>query len=141
MRLLFSYGAIAAIAFALHALWEKTHLPLYQGYEGISGSLPVWLYATLGDVGYTMLAVLVIALLKRNIDWILEVRAVDFALLLGTGFLIAFGVEYKAMLLARWAYTPMMPTILGFGLSPLVQMTLLLPLSVYLAQKLTRGTA
>jgi hypothetical protein len=133
------YSSLAGVAFLLHALWEHTHLPLYQGYEGISGSLPVWLYATLGDVGYTLLIALLFAVAKRNIGWIRGARPFDFFLLACVGFLVALGVEYKAMLLARWVYTDAMPIVWDFGVSPLVQMALLLPLSIYLAQKVTVG--
>jgi hypothetical protein len=117
---------LAIISFALHAVWEYAHLPLYTGYEGLFGPYPVWVVATLGDVLYTLGAVLVLRLVKLD---------KNYAALTLAGFCIAVFVEYKAMLLHRWAYAAAMPTVFGLGLSPLMQMTLLLPLAVWITQK------
>jgi hypothetical protein len=121
------------VSFVLHAVWEYAHLPLYTGYDGLFGGYPVWLVATLGDVLYTLGAVLVLWLIKLD---------KNYAALTVAGFCVAVFVEYKAMLLHRWAYAAAMPTVLGLGLSPLLQMTLLLPLSVYISSRfIKRKTA
>ena len=132
---------LAGVAFILHLFWETLHLPLYTNYSALSGPLPITLYATLGDVLYTLGAVLGIGFLKQDIDWLRRARALDYATLTVVGFATALFVEYKALALHRWAYTAAMPTIFGVGLSPLLQMTLLLPLSVYAAQLLARRLA
>jgi amino acid transporter len=97
--------------------------------------LPLVAFATLGDVAYALGAVLLAALFKRRYGWLADARASDYAGLAILGFCIALLVEYKALALHRWAYTSAMPLVLGVGLSPLLQMTILVPLSAYLAKR------
>jgi hypothetical protein len=119
---------------ALHYAWESMHVGLYTGYAGISGPLPITVWATMGDVGYVFAAVLFVSIFKRNVTWLARPHAYDYAGLAILGFLIALFVEYKALAFGKWAYTAAMPMVplLHVGLSPLLQMTVLLPLSVYL---------
>jgi hypothetical protein len=129
-----SLFAVAAAAFVLHYSWESLHLSLYSGYEGLSGPLPITLFATLGDVLYTLLVFALFILIKRDLGWVRRARGIDYAALAAIGLAIAVFVEYKAQTFMRWEYTEAMPTMLGFGLSPLLQMMVLLPLSVFVAQ-------
>jgi len=138
MRSLKVYAVLATISFLLHVVWERLHIVFYTGYEALEGVLPVFLLATLGDVVYTLLAVSAFALVKRDILWVRRAGMGDYAALALLGFFIAVFVEYKAMLLGRWAYTDAMPLVYGFGLSPLLQMTVLLPLTVYIATVVLR---
>lgn len=119
------------MSFGSHYVWESLHIPLYSGYAGLGGGMPVVLYATVGDVFYTLLAVGVLCVYKRNTKWLRNPTRSDYATLALAGFGIALFVEEKAAVLGRWDYTDAMPTLWGFGLSPLLQMTILLPLSVY----------
>ena len=126
---------LALCSFALHFVWEYLHLPLYTGYEALGEGLPLVIYATLGDVLYTLLVVGLCMLLARSKTWAEKLHSKEYFLLALSGFLVALFVEYKAQVLGRWVYTDLMPTLFGIGLDPLLQMTLLLPLSVYLANK------
>ena len=38
-------------------------------------------------------------------------------------FLVAVFIETKAMMLNLWTYSDLMPTILGLGVSPLIQLS------------------
>ena len=125
---------VAVVAFALHYAWESVHLPLYTNYGNVGGALPIQLYAALGDVFYTLLVVAGIALYKRDAGWMRRARGGDYAALTLLGLGVAVLVEYKAMLLHLWEYAPAMPTLFGFGLSPLLQMAVLLPLSAYISR-------
>lgn len=60
----------------------------------------------------------------------------DIFVLATTGFFFALGIEWRALLFAEWNYAPAMPIIpwLNVGLTPVVQMTMLLPLSFYVAK-------
>jgi len=64
----------------------------------------------------------------------------DIASLAVLGFFIAVFVEYKGLFLNRWHYLEAMPVIsgLGVGLSPILQMSLLLPVSVFLTKYLLK---
>ncbi|MDP3734965.1 MAG: hypothetical protein Q8R39_00890 [bacterium] len=126
---------VSVTAFVLHLVWEMLHLPLYRGYEELNTLLPLPLWAALGDVFYTLLAFALVSLFKRSgLRWIAQARMSDFVGLAVLGFLIAALVEYKALALGRWEYAAAMPIVplLRVGLSPIAQMTALLPFSVYL---------
>jgi hypothetical protein len=129
------YLALACAAFVLHIVWEYAHIPLYTGYGAMEGALPVWLFATLGDVVYTLGAVLLVSLWKGHALWFVRATVRDYAGLALLGFIVALLVEYKALALHRWAYAAAMPIIpyLHVGLSPIVQMIVLLPVSVWLS--------
>ena len=130
-----SFIALALVAFFLHLAWESAHIRLYTQYDGLKGVLPVPVWAALGDVLYTVFAVLLIAFFKGDILWFQTATAVDYVLLGVIGFCTALFVEYKAFYFKRWAYTNAMPIIPGLrvGLSSAVQKSLLFPLSVWLA--------
>ena len=132
MKTLYTFLTLALIAFTLHLVWEWLHLPLYVGYQPTMLGMPVVLYATLGDVLYTFGVVALAIPFKRKINWIPSAGPWDYITLAVLGFWVALFVEYRGLVLGRWAYSATMPTVLGFGLSPLLQMTILLPLSVYL---------
>lgn len=123
---------VLLVAALLNLSWERVHIVLYRNYERMKGRMPVFVFATLGDVLYTFFALALIALFKRDAVWFLNPTILDYAGLAILGFCIAIFVEYKAMALKRWEYTENMPCVFGIGLSPLVQMTVLLPLSVFI---------
>lgn len=129
---------LASVAFALHLIWERAHIALYTGYEKMQGRLPVFVAASIGDVVYTFFAISLVSLFKGSILWFLDADAMDYVGIALVGFSIAVFVEYKAMALKRWEYTPRMPRFLGLGATPLIQMTVLLPLTVYLTVGITR---
>ncbi len=131
------YAVLAVISFLLHLVWERLHIVLYTGYEALEGRLPVFVLAALGDVMYTLLVVALFALLCGP-WWFSEAGKRTYWLLAVCGLGIAIFVEMKAQMHERWEYTDAMPIIAGFGLSPLVQMTVLLPLSVYLSTVVQR---
>ncbi len=137
------YALLVLTAFVLHVIWERSHIVLYTGYEAMEGVLPVFVFATIGDVVYTFGAVGLVALFKGSLTWFFKVEPREIIGLALIGLWIALFVEYKAMALGRWEYTDAMPLIWGLPVSPLIQMTLLLPLSVFLAavvERRIRGT-
>jgi len=132
------YATLTFVAFILHLVWERSHIVLYTGYEAMEGALPVYLLATLGDVAYTLGAVLFVSFFTGCLTWFIRVRPQSYFGLAFMGLAIALFVEFKAMALGRWAYTDAMPMIGLVGLSPLIQMTALLPLSVFIASLVER---
>jgi len=130
MSILRPLAMLAATSVFLHLIWERAHIHLYTGYEALEGALPVYVYASLGDVFYTFLAVGLITLFKRDPLWFRSAKGREYAILALFGFFIALSVEYKAAAFGRWAYADAMPLLFGLGLSPLLQMTVLLPLTV-----------
>ena len=136
MQFLKTVLLLAIVSFLLHLGWESSHLSLYGGYEHLSSILPINIWASIGDVLYTLGAVLLVALLKGRLNWVREATYKDIASLAILGFFIAVFVEYKGLFLNRWHYLEAMPVIpvLGVGLSPILQMIILLPISVFLTK-------
>ena len=138
MRALPSYAVLAFVSFLLHLVWERSHIVLYTGYEALEGVLPVFVYATIGDVAYTLFAAFLFAVVYRDGEWMKTAAGREYAVLALLGLCIAILVEMKAMYLDRWEYTHAMPLLYGLGLSPLIQMTVLLPLSVLITVAIVR---
>ncbi|MBY0473074.1 hypothetical protein K2Q00_02175 [Patescibacteria group bacterium] len=129
-------AAVVALSFAFNLVWEYLHLPLYTGYEQLGSGWPLILWATSGDVLYTVLITTFVVLCSGEVGpWYIR----HYAALGVGGFVVALLVEYKAMALHTWAYTTAMPTLFHVGLSPLLQLTTLVPLSVFLAQRWARS--
>lgn len=135
MKALKIFSLLVFVSFPLHFAWESWHVRFYGGYENLSPYFPLALWASIADVLYVLGIVLLISLLKREIGWITKAQWTDFAGLAVIGFFVAVFVEYKAMVFGKWYYLNSMPIIPWFevGLSPIAQMTILLPLAVYLA--------
>lgn len=136
MRVFAAYVVLAVLAFCLHLPWEYLHQPLYSEYEALGSGWKLALWATSGDVAYTLLIALIIAAGKRKLDWMNHARGGDYVAAAFLGFLIALFVEYKAFYLHRWAYSDLMPLIpiLHAGVSPVLQMVLLAPLAILLTR-------
>ena len=136
MRTWTQYLVLISVAGLLHFVWESLHLQLYSNYEALGSGWTLILFATFGDMMYTLLIVLLIALVHGRLEWIQQPKRNDFMAIAFLGGLVACMVEYKALALHRWGYAAAMPIVpfLGVGLSPLLQMMLLTPLSVYVSR-------
>ena len=139
MRELFrTLSLLVLISCPLHLVWESVHVRLYTGYEHLSPVLPIYVWATIADVLYTLGAFALVSAFKGDTRWLQHATLRDYLALAAVGFFLALFVEYKALALNRWAYLPEMPIIPYFhvGLSPIVQMTLLFPFSLLLVSLL-----
>lgn len=131
-----AYLVLGIIAGLLHGAWEYLHLPLYTDYEALGTGWHIVAYATAGDIGYTLLIAVLLGAGKMNTGWIARADRKDYAIAALLGFLVALCVEYKALYLHRWSYAAAMPIVplLDVGLSPLLQMTVLTPLAIWLTR-------
>ncbi len=122
---------LAIVAFVLHIIWENVQAPLFAGYQSFSQHFSMCLIGTIGDVVITLSVLAFLWLLKKDVA-----RTADFLGLAIIGFVIAVGIEQNALLADKWNYNSAMPIIpwLNVGLAPILQMTLLIPLSFYLAR-------
>ncbi len=119
------------VSFVVHFVWESVHFGLYTNYDHWTRGMPVYVLATVGDVLYTLGACALVSAIKKSYDWISDATFSDYLMLVTLGCLIALFVEYKGLALDRWEYLPEMPLIpiLGVGLSPVLQMAMLLPIT------------
>jgi len=128
---------LSLIAFLLHVVWENAQAPFFQEYTSFPEHFSICFLGTIGDVVITLFVFVTIALLKNDFNWIASLNKKDIVVLAVIGFLIAVGIEWHAMVFEWWAYAGAMPIIpyLKVGLTPIVQMTILLPFSVYVTKK------
>jgi hypothetical protein len=129
---------LSLVAFVLHIIWENAQAPLFAEYSSFGQHLSICFLGTIGDVIFTLSAYFGIGLLKKDFGWIRRLSKNDIFVIAAIGFFFAVGIEWRALLFDRWNYTDAMPIIPYFrvGLAPILQMTLLLPLSFYLTSKL-----
>jgi hypothetical protein len=112
------------------------HIHLYTAYGALGTGATVLFWATAGDVLYALLGVAVVSALFSDLEWLEHPRTLHFAMAALYGFCISIFIEWKALILHKWAYTTAMPLlpVIHVGVSPVLQMTLLMPVSVWCLQ-------
>ena len=128
-----------AIIFGLNFLWEISQMFLYEIHSvGFLNFVFVHVKASLGDVVIFGVMYLLGLVLFRNKTWFLEKRFSVFIFAMGSGLFIATLIEKYAIATDRWQYNELMPIIpvLNVGLSPILQLIILPPLTIILAQKI-----
>lgn len=133
---------IALWAFVLNALWEFGQCTLlYNMWDwGFwRGSLWMW-GAIAGDV-VIVLAIVAIGVMLAGIDHLNPPDGGGWLALISTSFVASILLEWLALYLELWDYSALMPTLDVFdfsvGLSPIMQITLLPSLSIWLAFRQT----
>lgn len=123
-------------AFLLHLVWENAQASLFAGYVSFAQHFPMCFLATIGDVIFTLLIYIAVSLLKNDFGWIVRLSKTDMVVLAAMGFFYAVGIEWRALLFEKWSYADAMPIVPYFnvGLTPILQMSVLLPISFYLAK-------
>jgi hypothetical protein len=113
----------ALLAFALNLIWELAQLPLYTLADRPAGEIAYGIvHCTLGDGLIAFCGYLLVSLLLRSPDWPTKRPWAGIGLfsVLSVAF-TAWSEWYNVYRTGSWAYAASMPTILGIGLSPLVQ--------------------
>jgi hypothetical protein len=130
--------ATALAGFFLNELWEMAQMSAYVQTAGHpwASTLARCTQAALGDVGIILGIYLTGALVAGSMRWGLRGRSSMFATTAVAGLAYAVLVETLGLAAGRWSYTKSMPVVpvLGVGLWPLLQMTLLPPLIFLLAK-------
>lgn len=127
----------ALLSGVFHIVWENAQAPLFAGYQNFWQHFWICLAVIPGDVALTLLVYGVIALVRRQVSWATSARRSDLLIAALLGAALAVGFERHALATERWAYTAAMPLLpgLGVGLTPVLQMAILLPLTFYWAGK------
>lgn len=134
------FVSMALIAIIFHGFWEMAQMPGYSDLAGKSWreTIPRCLPAVFGDVVITFWIYGIGALATGNVDWGLEPSRWNLYLtLVLLGGMHAAWIEQIALMSGRWSYTEAMPILprIGVGLWPLLQLSLLIPLTVALSRR------
>src|SRR3989344_6642559 len=142
MKVAKSSAYLLLVALVLHLVWENAQAPLFAGFLSFGQHFFVCFLGTIGDIVFTITVYLGISLLKNDFGWIVRLGAKDVLVLAVIGFFFALGIEWRAILFDRWSYTEAMPIIPYFqvGLAPIIQMSILLPLSFYITELFNKNS-
>ena len=131
------WAALALFAFLLNFTWELLQVPFYRGME----DAPHWeatlfcLRATGGDVLIAGSAYGAVALRSGRL-WLATPKLRRVTAFLAAGLLITVVLELVSVhALGRWAYADGVPVVLGVGLPPLLQWTVLPPAFLWLTRR------
>jgi len=132
------WAAVGGFAVLLHFPWEMLQAPFYQDLAAAEhwNSVLECGRATLGDAVIALTAYGSTAALHRDPLWLARPALGASATYLGAGLLLTMILEaVNVYVLHRWSYSPQMPTVLGIGLTPLLQWLVLPPLNLWLAAR------
>ena len=127
-----SLAVLSAAAFGLNFPWEMLQMPAYAEMAGRPWpeTAFICLAASLGDAAITLGIYGLVALfsLRQEVK-VKRHHHYYYALASLLGAVSAVAIERVALSLGRWSYMGLMPVVpvLGVGLWPLLQLTLLVP--------------
>lgn len=109
------------VGFLVNLLWEVNHSVLYTTCYNLTLPKYTRLITLMSakDGFWIALFYGITVLIYKNF-FILEQTA-QLLLFIATALLFSFFDEYISLRLKRWEYVPAMPTILGVGLTPLLE--------------------
>ncbi len=102
-------------------IWEFSHYRLYIDLTGIPSTLHL-IIASFTDLILISFIFLIISVFRKSINWIESPKKSDYFIIILLGMTIAIIIEIYSLSNGRWAYTDLMPTVSGIGLSPLIQL-------------------
>lgn len=135
------FGLLSAAALVLNWLWEMAQMPAYAEMAGrpwLDTLLPCT-RASLGDVALTLAVCGIGALISGRWLWAAQGTWNVYAGAALLGAILGAATECRLLASGRWSYTGRMPVVpvLGVGLWPLLQLTLLTPIALWIAGRLT----
>lgn len=122
-------AALFVAAFALNWPWEMSQMSVYVEMAGRpwGETLLTCTAATIGDALVTLAVYAAGALVTRNSRWALKGDWKVYLSAALAGALCAVVIEWAALYAGHWSYTNGMPEVLGVGVLPLMQLTMLVP--------------
>jgi hypothetical protein len=118
--------------FTLNFLWEMSQARFYSSMKGLPVWSATWLCTSAAAVDVALLALffMIAALVARDAAWPLHPTSKAIATFFALCLLSTAAIERWAIATGRWRYSDRMPVILGVGLIPLLQWTLIPVLSL-----------
>lgn len=124
--------------FITNLIWENAQAPLYSCYEGFA---PHFLFCVIASVidGIVVLGFYFgIALSRKNLFWLFNIKPLDTLTLSLFGLITGVLFEKWALKNDSWSYAEEMPLLFGIGLLPVLQLTVLPIISVYISRWIAR---
>jgi len=143
MRANFCHAVVlSGLAFGFHFVWEGIQCPLFFVHGTFEASWWGMFLAALGDIGLTWVIYGVVAVISRRWRWVREPwQPLQLVTLIVTALALGVAIELRALHEGRWDYTDLAPLVplLGVSIVPLLQLLLLTPLVVKMAERICQG--
>lgn len=131
-----------AATFVLNWTWEMLQMPAYVDMAGqpLRDTVVTCTIATVGDMGLSLGIYGVAALAAGSLRWGMTGGYNVYLASAVLGAMSATAVEWWAVINDRWTYSPAMPVLplTGVGLWPFLQLTILVPLALWIARRVSR---
>lgn len=125
-------------SFFLNFFWESLHgFSLYKDHLMDSDKyVRMMVYMSFMDALTIGGIYVFLAVIHRDIFWLKNMRKTELLLFAVTGLVVGAAAEYWAVYVThQWHYNSYMPTILGIGISPLLQLSATGIISLWLVRK------
>ncbi|MBS3113378.1 hypothetical protein J4418_04825 [Candidatus Woesearchaeota archaeon] len=134
-------GILFVSSYLLNFIWESIHaVLLYEGHN-----IPVYDYFIMMSYVSTIdgllivIIYLIISLILKDLFWMKKLENAGIYLFAFVGVVIAAIIEFDALYLRhKWHYNALMPTVLGLGISPLLQLSITGILNVLIVKRLLK---
>ena len=133
---------IAVFSYLFNFVWESFHSVYLYNLPDFSLKEFISLINHVSSVDALMITGIyfIISLLFRDFIWIENLNFRKISTFIGVCLIFALWVEYRGVfLLKKWSYSHLMPTIFGFGLSPLIQLFTTGIIAILFINKLTKN--
>lgn len=128
---------LAAWGGLLHGVWEFLHSSFYTDHmHGFWYVVWTRLHCTVGDVMILVASFWLTSLVFRTRRWIRDSNLIAMLLfwIIGLGYTI-FSEWFNTTISQMWEYAPMMPILLGIGLTPILQWLTIPPIVILLMRR------
>lgn len=126
-------GSVFLVAAVLNFVWEMAQAYLYQPMGPIWEAIRRCLTASIVDGAMVLLVLATVrSLVSRSAA---SIAGREYALTIVFGIALAVALEWLGLTSGRWTYRAEMPTVIGVGLVPILQMAVLMPLTLWLTDR------
>jgi hypothetical protein len=130
------FAELFLAALALNWVWEMLQMPAFDHMMGHSwrSTALTCTFASLGDAAITLGIYAAVAVITKRWQWAVEGKWQPYLMAALLGMAVAVVIEKVAIAMGFWTYSRHMPVVpvLGVGLVPLLQLTLLIPVAIRL---------
>jgi hypothetical protein len=131
--------SIFVFAFLLNYLWESYHAVfLYEAHDfNAEKYVRMLSYVSAVDGSLILTIYLFMSLLWKDMIWLRKMNRRQAGVVFAAGLIIAVFIEHrKVVVLKAWSYRPLMITVFGIGLSPLLQLSSTALLAFWITKKI-----
>lgn len=127
---------VSSVAFVFHLSWELLQCVPFFVHGSLSPTFLSMIKASLGDVALTWISYFGVALISKNIYWILKRKWKKswMVTLICIALFLSVAIEVYALRTGRWSYTDVNPLVLNrISIVPILQLLILFPATFFLS--------